>query len=258
MPPRKSTKRKLESSPALISKEDASAIISQLLKSHQKYYDKFTKEVARNDKLVPLDKWRNEFPETLKERYNTDPKSLLLTKPELIRLMDWKLTKGKFRPTLFKLLNQNSEESIETATKDGFAQFLELKDSEEVTKDEYLTITKKSIQTLSTLRGIGPATASLMLSLLSSITNLAPPFFSDESAEWTFVKIRGTEVEKLKYSIGEYMEYVEWWFDLIGPKFKECGALLEQGAWCERLKDLGMSGDDDDDIARDIKKQKTE
>lgn len=42
-----------------------------------------------------------------------------ITRDELVRLMDWKLTRGKFRPRLMELAGSNTNESVRSATKQG-------------------------------------------------------------------------------------------------------------------------------------------
>jgi hypothetical protein len=117
-----------------------------------------------------------------------------LTKPEVATLMDWKLTHGTFRPALRGLIAQNDALTVETVTRDGLALWPD---------------TKASVKKLSELRGVGPATASLLLSVAFP---KEAPFFSDELFCWAVADPEKGEVDwgrKIKYSVAEYLEVVE-------------------------------------------------
>ncbi|XP_066539772.1 uncharacterized protein zgc:112496 [Hoplias malabaricus] len=95
-------------------------------------------------KLLPLEKWyQEELPMTISAR--TEP---YLTHTELVKLMEWKLTRGKFRPRLQQLVGSNSEETVLSCTKKAF---------------RLLPNVQSAIEELSTLKGLGPATASAVL-----------------------------------------------------------------------------------------------
>lgn len=178
--------------------------------------------------------------------------------------------KGKFRPTLKKLIAQNDDQDVESITREGFNILIEAKDTKP-SKDEYKKLIKKSMTTLVKLRGVGPATASLLLSTLNKVTNLAPPFYSDEAAEYIFSQ-NGESETKLKYSMSEYIK----WLDLMW-EFNEDYQFdytdLENGIWTlkkneyyeikpQKADDInGPSGDDnkqedDHDIIKSRKKRK--
>ncbi|KAH3688390.1 hypothetical protein WICPIJ_000633 [Wickerhamomyces pijperi] len=204
--------------------------IAQLLKVKNTHYDKLVHELSQSTKtgLSELDSWKLNFSNTLKSRHmtsSTDPESFQISKEELLKLIDWKLKKGKFRPTLRSLVNQNSEDTIVSTIQQAFTLFLATQ-SQANGKSQYLDLVKQTITILVKLRGIGPATASLILSLLNKITNKAPPFFSDEAAMLVL-----TTNAKLKYNLKEYLEYVDWFYELNG-KFQFNNEELEQGVWC--------------------------
>lgn len=90
------------------------------------------------------------IPAALASRRRDSPSSFSLTAAELVTLVEWKLKHGTFRPTLLALVRQNSADSVETATATAFAEL-----EEDV---------PKALKTLTGLRGVGPATASLLLS----------------------------------------------------------------------------------------------
>ncbi|KAF7970486.1 hypothetical protein HWV62_23851 [Athelia sp. TMB] len=80
---------------------------------------------------------------------------------------------GKFRPRLLDLALSNSSEQIKSTTSRAF-QFLSAADTAQTTAMPALT-------ELITLKGIGPASASLLLSVY---TPAEVPFFSDEAFRW--------------------------------------------------------------------------
>lgn len=99
---------------------------------------------------------------------------------------------GKFRPSLKGLVQQNSEEFVKETTAAGFSA------------DSW----DDSLNILTKLKGIGPATAALLLST-SDPDKL--PFFSDELFRWAFWESKSGSGwdRKIKYSIKEYRELKE-------------------------------------------------
>lgn len=165
-----------------------------------------------------LDDWRYDtFPQILGQRYK-ESGQVWLNKEELVKLMDWKLMKGKFRPTLPKLIKSNDEKTVEQVTKSGFGIFIE-------SEEEYKIRLKKLLNKLCELRGVGPATSTLMISLLSEIKGVKPlPFFSDESFYWFNPKYG-----KLKYTLKEYLElYLDKYLAI--PKANDFNA-IERATW---------------------------
>jgi hypothetical protein len=136
-------------------------------------------------------------------RYSTLPQRVLgrraffLTKEEVVQLVDWKLSHGTFRPRLKQLVESNDATAIENVTRAAFAAY----DPDDPTPASV----QSAIKTLSTFKGIGPATASLLLSVAFRYD---APFFSDELFRWCLWeegKGKGWD-RPIKYSPKEYSE----------------------------------------------------
>jgi len=93
---------------------------------------------------------------------------------------------GKNRPTLPSLVESNSAQDVKTVTLDAFS----IPPSE----------VKSSLTKLIVLRGIGPATATAVLSTVYPET---VPFFSDEAFRW--VVHNGDWTKKIDYTMKEYL-----------------------------------------------------
>ncbi|XP_059835229.1 uncharacterized protein zgc:112496 isoform X3 [Hypanus sabinus] len=92
-------------------------------------------------KLTALDKWyQEELPEIVCSRTEK-----FLTHAELVQLMEWKLTRGKFRPMLQKMVASNSVSSVESCTRKAF---------------KLLPDVSAAVMELTKLKAVGPATAS--------------------------------------------------------------------------------------------------
>jgi len=86
-----------------------------------------------------------------------------ITQPELSQIMKWKLLHGKYRPGLQSYIDSLSDSEVQTVSRIAFAL-----------KSKNL---RESLKTLCKLKGVGPATATLVLSLIDS--DIA--FMSDEA-----------------------------------------------------------------------------
>ncbi|KAL3459892.1 hypothetical protein BJX64DRAFT_278809 [Aspergillus heterothallicus] len=150
-----------------------------------------------------LDVWRYEtLPGALGERLKkegTNGKGASLSKDEAVKLMEWKLKHGIHRPALLGMLKSNSERTIQTATTAAFSSLPPVDDpadptvaspsSDSQSAKEALDATfapvATSLNALSNpIRGVGPATASLLLSVASPSSI---PFYSDDTYLWLVV-----------------------------------------------------------------------
>ena len=133
---------------------------------------KLTADCKNEHELVHLDNWL--WCKLNKKVYSRFKKkgAFYLKKSELSDIMTWKLSRGKFRP-LQKLVDSNSVESVKLCT----GKALDILCNEENDKfDDW----KAALKELITLKGIGVATASIVLAVFSPIHC---PFMSDEVIE---------------------------------------------------------------------------
>lgn len=137
-------------------------------------------------KLVSLDEQRYTIiPAAVADR----GKTAYLTKSELVTLVEWKLSHGTFRPSLKGLAKQNADEFVEEITREAFG----VQDN------------AAALKVLVKLRGVGPATASLLLSVKKMQD---APFFSDELFRWCFFEDKPGQGwdRSIKYTSKEYAD----------------------------------------------------
>ena len=176
--------------------------------------------VKRYDNYVPRDIQKLEemrlrdIPETIVvRRKDGDP---FLEKSEVTALVEWKLyallnvipphakpnadivaahrKHGTYRPNLSKLVASNNARDIRATTETAFSAW-----------DRSSSDPVQSLTMLTKLKGIGPATASLLLSCYDSTR---VPFFSDELyryVRWEDAKNSGWD-RKIGYTMKEYKD----------------------------------------------------
>ncbi|KAF8860105.1 hypothetical protein BDZ45DRAFT_567692, partial [Acephala macrosclerotiorum] len=152
-----------------------------------------------NDVIAGLSKTRKQGDVSLEEldkfRYQYAPMNFSkntgrnLELADLEKLAEWKVRHGTFRPGLTKKIGSNSNEEIAAALKDAFDHYASNKD------DIHGTVEK-----LRALKGVGPATASLLLAIHDPLNVV---FFSDELHRWL---VSDGEKKTLRYTTKEFEE----------------------------------------------------
>ncbi|KAL8798696.1 MAG: hypothetical protein Q9200_007718 [Gallowayella weberi] len=124
-----------------------------------------------------------DIPEVIAQRKKDG--EAFLEKSEVQSLVEWKLKFGTYRPSLAKLVASNPVEDVQKTTSSAFSLMSDDPDP------------SKAISTLSKLKGIGPATASLLLSCYDPETI---PFFSDELFQWLHLQpdVKNSNTKKRK------------------------------------------------------------
>ncbi|KAJ3608342.1 hypothetical protein NHX12_025391 [Muraenolepis orangiensis] len=130
--------------PTLFACEDP----GQWRRVYEKYWEVVEAKSAlkgkKSGKLLPLEKWyQEELPTLIASRSDK-----YVTLSELVKLMEWKLTRGKFRPRLQQMVASNGEATVEECSRRAFG---------------LLPDVRAAITQLSALKAVGPATASAVL-----------------------------------------------------------------------------------------------
>lgn len=137
-------------------------------------------------------------------------------------MVEWKLTRGKWRPKLLDYAKNASEEEVKAATKKAFGS---------VRNDAVPAVqqVKESLDELTTLKGVGPATASAML----AVADPSLPFMSDEAMVAALPKPH-------RYAAKEYLQLLEALRNKAAKLSKSSdtawtAAQIERALWSEAL-----------------------
>ncbi|KAL3945421.1 MAG: hypothetical protein SGBAC_000474 [Bacillariaceae sp.] len=101
--------------------------------------------------------------ENLKAKFAADSSKDCISKEELMTVVSWKFSVGKKRPALMKHLNSNTDTSVQECSKNAIAHARSLEASGDWNGDDDI---KCCINHLTELSGVGPATASAVLSMI--------------------------------------------------------------------------------------------
>jgi hypothetical protein len=121
--------------------------------------------------------------------------------PSNVLTVDWDSTHGPNRPFLPSMVRKNDSSAITSITTTAFTQ---LKTS--LPSPPSPTTILEASKTLCELKGVGPATSSLLLSVHSPEH---VPFFQDESYAWLVSGDWKRKDGKLKYNVKEYKMLTE-------------------------------------------------
>ncbi|KAI2485608.1 hypothetical protein Ptr902_04548 [Pyrenophora tritici-repentis] len=171
-----------------------------------------------------------------------------LTKDEVEKLVGWKLKHGTFRPALLGLVQSNTSQTVEDTTRKAYKALFD-------DKTAHANVLP-ALKTLVELRGIGPATASLLLSVLEPTE---VPFFSDELFRWCAWDDEGKAGKgwqrKVKYNMKEYetvVQRVEKLRVRLGEKGNESvrAVDIERVAWVlgKEGRDVGVADGEEEDV----------
>ncbi|XP_008468919.1 uncharacterized protein LOC103506312 [Diaphorina citri] len=126
--------------------------------------------------------YQNELPKKIKAR----GKDAHLNHEELVQLMKWKQTGGKFYPQLNYLVKVNTPRAVMMETKKAFKKLPNL---------------ELALSALSNLKGVGTTLAS---ALLAAATPEVAPFMADECL------MAIPEIEGIDYTTKEYLKFVNF------------------------------------------------
>ncbi|KAI9744615.1 MAG: hypothetical protein M1818_002144 [Claussenomyces sp. TS43310] len=148
---------------------------------------------TKGDSLEDLDEFRFKIAPAKynrkKDGKDDDAHILPLEKVDVLKLVTWKLKHGTFRPKLMQLAASNSEKDITRTTSEAYQTY----------RGDHSNAFK-AVKLLTSLKGIGPATASLLLSVHAPADVV---FFGDEVYQWICC---GGQKKSIKYNLKEYQD----------------------------------------------------
>lgn len=170
----------------------ALASVSQLDAALLRYEEALLRK-GKED-LRDVDRWyRGELRKDLLERSTSDG-GAYLTHDEMVRLIKWKLTRGKFRPALEGYVRGNARDLVHSSSQETFAVLPP--DFHDVDLPDESTI-KEAMKAACKMKGVGPALSSALLALARPNTL---PYMADE------VIVHGVGIlTPPKYSDKEYV-----------------------------------------------------
>ncbi|KAK3943700.1 hypothetical protein QBC46DRAFT_306842 [Diplogelasinospora grovesii] len=136
--------------------------------------------------LAELDQYR--YGEALDAFGSGKVKATCMGLDDVKTLVEWKLRHGKFRPALMKLVSSNDPKAAQETIQKAFKLYQDKSD------------VSAALGILTQLKGIGPATASLLLAVHDPENVI---FFADEAFYWLCC---GGSKAPIKYNLKEYTD----------------------------------------------------
>ncbi|KAF9142544.1 hypothetical protein BG015_000755 [Linnemannia schmuckeri] len=165
--------------------------------------------------IIALDKWyQTEFPSLLASR-----SPCFINHEEIVKLVAWKLKRGKYRPALAKMVAEHTDAVVRRTSQEAFDIISSKNDL------------KAAISKMSELKGVGPATAS---AILCAGAPDKVPFMADESVD----SVPG--LGKIAYNLTYYLKFAAKVIDKA-EKLKEAGSkvnsphLVELALWADMM-----------------------
>ncbi|KAK8008576.1 hypothetical protein PG991_011127 [Apiospora marii] len=137
--------------------------------------------------LAELDKFRYE---TAVKLFGSEEPKRAMQHDDVKSLVEWKFDRrhGKFRPTLMKLVASNDTDFVSDTIAGAMSAYWKAPDA------------SKALDGIAKLKGVGPATASLLLSVHDPGSVI---FFSDEAYYWL---CHDAKMCPIKYNAREYQD----------------------------------------------------
>ncbi|PWN29251.1 hypothetical protein BDZ90DRAFT_142549 [Jaminaea rosea] len=156
-----------------------------------------------------------------------------LNREELLICLAWKLGRGKYRPTLPSLVASNSEEKVVEVTGKAWRSFIPAREARE--EDSLRNF--PCLRILTSLRGIGPATASLLLGIFevaarsdgSRCAQEEEGFMSDES--WSCLP--ALQGRKVAYGEADWKRWRSAWGERL-REWDRGARQLDRATWAYR------------------------
>ncbi|KAF9118599.1 hypothetical protein BGW39_001020 [Mortierella sp. 14UC] len=188
--------------------------------------------------IIALDSWyQTEFPALLASR---SPQ--YITHDEIVKLVAWKLKRGKYRPALAKMVAEHADTVVRRTSQEAF-------------KLVHQGDLKAGITKMSELKGVGPATAS---AILCAGAPDKVPFMADESVD----SVPG--LGKIAYNLAYYLKFAAKVIDkaaqlkTVGGADVDTPHLVELALWADMMADkFGIPRPDVDKKAQKQKKEES-
>ncbi|KAG6078196.1 hypothetical protein E4U15_004377 [Claviceps sp. LM218 group G6] len=146
--------------------------------------------------LLELDEYR--YGDALGALRVEDPPEMTLAQVQ--DLVEWKIRHGKFRPALMTFVKSNNAQTAQATISSAIKAYrANMPSYLELHQDDHANASQMALDILTKLRGIGTATASLLLSVHDPLRVI---FFSDEAYWW--LCCGGRKDVTIRYNAKEY------------------------------------------------------